>query len=91
MSKPEVLGMCFTDVNCLVECTVNKGPLFPYAICDGCFQQIYVVLYKCQECKDYCLCSDCEGRGIHDKHKMIARQAPLPHSAQAGEATYTVL
>uniref|UniRef100_A0A915KPY0 ZZ-type domain-containing protein n=1 Tax=Romanomermis culicivorax TaxID=13658 RepID=A0A915KPY0_ROMCU len=29
------------------------------------------VWYSCTVCADYFLCTDCENRGLHDKHSMI--------------------
>lgn len=44
--------------------------------CDGCSVGIRGFRYKCIQCRDYDLCGDCEGRGVHTLHFMI--RMPLP-------------
>ncbi|KAJ9576608.1 hypothetical protein L9F63_025495, partial [Diploptera punctata] len=44
--------------------------------CDGCSVRIRGFRYKCIQCRDYDLCCDCEGKGVHGSHFMI--RMPLP-------------
>ena len=44
--------------------------------CDGCSVGIRGFRYKCIQCRDYDLCGDCEGRGIHSSHFMIRMPVP---------------
>ncbi len=37
------------------------------ALCDGCGKCICNIRYKCMQCRDYDLCSQCKSRGIHNE------------------------
>jgi Zinc finger, ZZ type len=41
------------------------------ANCDGCQEKIFGVRYKCIECPDYDLCTDCEKRKFHPEHIIL--------------------
>lgn len=51
-------------------------------VCDGCEKGVYGFRYKCLQCSNYDLCSECESKGIHPEHSMIRISVPLqwkPH------------
>ncbi|XP_041357953.1 sequestosome-1-like [Gigantopelta aegis] len=58
----------------------DSGPklLHPGVVCDGCDGGVYGVRYKCFECADYDLCSDCEAKGLHPEHEMCKIPTPRP-------------
>jgi sequestosome 1 len=54
----------------------NQGPQHPGVVCDGCQGSIFGVRYKCCQCIDYDLCSNCEQKGIHSDHNMYTIERP---------------
>jgi len=40
--------------------------------CDGCNGNVAGTRYKCLECPNFDLCENCERRGLHNQHNMIA-------------------
>jgi len=53
-------------------------PLHYGVTCDGCEGEVRGVRYKCLNCLDYDLCSNCKATGIHSEHEMVAIDHPLP-------------
>jgi hypothetical protein len=46
-------------------------------VCDGCnIDPIVGVRYKCAECPDFDLCSDCEAKGEHGHHTFLKVKTP---------------
>ncbi|KAL3860599.1 hypothetical protein ACJMK2_010698 [Sinanodonta woodiana] len=54
-----------------------KADLHPGVVCDGCDGAIIGNRYKCMECPDYDLCSNCEKKGIHKEHDMMRITTPI--------------
>ncbi|XP_076677009.1 refractory to sigma P isoform X2 [Andrena cerasifolii] len=52
--------------------------------CDHCDRGISGMRYKCIQCEDYDLCSECETSGAHAKHYMIRMPRPLEWSSYHG-------
>lgn len=50
----------------------------PGVICDICNEQIHGFRYKCMECDNYDVCSNCEAKGCHFQHCMVR----LPYPTQ---------
>lgn len=46
-------------------------------ICDGCDNGVFGFRYKCLQCYDYDLCMNCEGKQLHNHHRMIRIPDPL--------------
>lgn len=44
-------------------------------VCDGCNNNIRGFRYKCIQCDDYDLCSQCESKGLHPQHCTVR----IPH------------
>lgn len=45
--------------------------------CDGCEKTPIVgIWYKCAECPNFDLCSQCEGQGLHDHHTFLKVKIP---------------
>lgn len=45
--------------------------------CDGCnVSPIVGIRYKCAECPNFDLCSQCEGQGLHDHHTFLKVKTP---------------
>ncbi|XP_076235911.1 uncharacterized protein LOC143180224 [Calliopsis andreniformis] len=53
----------------------------PNIICDSCDGDILGFRYKCIQCEDYDLCSNCETLGLHSEHCMIRMPQPLQWSS----------
>ncbi|XP_014217314.1 sequestosome-1 [Copidosoma floridanum] len=49
----------------------------PGVICDSCDKPVIGFRYKCLQCPDYDLCSNCEIKNLHAKHLMIRMPTPL--------------
>lgn len=52
--------------------------------CDGCGGAVVGNRYKCMECPDYDLCSNCEKNGIHKEHDMMRITTPMAIGYCAG-------
>ncbi|XP_076235908.1 uncharacterized protein LOC143180223 [Calliopsis andreniformis] len=57
----------------------------PNIICDSCDGDILGFRYKCIQCEDYDLCSNCETLGLHSEHCMIRMPQPLQWSSFHGK------
>lgn len=53
-------------------------------VCDGCDKSVCGFRYKCVQCSDYDLCSDCEAKGLHPEHCMIRISMPLQWRSHYG-------
>ena len=53
-------------------------PLHYGVTCDGCEGEVRGVRYKCLNCPDYDLCSNCKATGMHSEHEMFNIDHPLP-------------
>ena len=54
----------------------QQGVVHQGVVCDGCSGPIYGTRYKCLVCRDYDLCSSCEGKGTHVEHNMVSITDP---------------
>lgn len=52
--------------------STTQGSFHPGVLCDGCNGPIYGTRFKCLVCRDYDLCSSCEGKGVHVDHNMVS-------------------
>jgi hypothetical protein len=53
-----------------------------HAICDACDKRIFGIRYKCGNCEDFDLCSECEAKRLHNPdHLLIKIRRPLPYFA----------
>jgi len=52
-----------------------------WAVCDNCDERIRGIRHKCNDCKDYDLCSGCisHAPNIHPEHTFNAIEKPVPH------------
>ena len=65
--------------------TLKKEGVVHFNIyCDHCDRGISGIRYKCIQCEDYDLCSECEASGAHPKHYMIRMPRPLEWSSYHG-------
>ena len=58
----------------------QQGSFHPGVVCDGCSGAIYGTRFKCLVCRDYDLCSGCEGKGVHVDHNMLTITDPWSYS-----------
>lgn len=52
-------------------CAAPEGPPRPEFICDVCDKKITGFRYKCLQCPDYDMCSECEFECHHSNHVMV--------------------
>ena len=65
--------------------TLKKEGIVHFNIyCDHCDHGISGIRYKCIQCEDYDLCSECEAVGAHSKHYMVRMPRPLEWSSYHG-------
>lgn len=57
----------------------TQGSFHPGVQCDGCNGPIYGTRFKCLVCRDYDLCSSCEGKGVHVDHNMLSIADPCSY------------
>lgn len=62
----------------------TQGSFHPGVQCDGCSSSIYGTRFKCLVCRDYDLCSSCEGKGIHVDHNMVSIVDPWSYHPWGG-------
>lgn len=62
----------------------GQGTFHPGVQCDGCNGSIYGTRFKCLVCRDYDLCSSCEGKGIHVDHNMVSITDPWSYHPWGG-------
>lgn len=55
--------------------------LHPGIICDVCDKNIYGFRFKCMQCSDYDLCTECIALGYHPEHYMVRMTEPLELSS----------
>lgn len=67
----------------------KEGSFHPGVSCDGCNGPIYGTRFKCLVCRDYDLCSSCEGKGIHVDHNMISISDPWSYHPWGGFGWHT--
>jgi len=70
------------DDNLVNEEKSKCGQQHPGVICDGCSGPVIGFRYKCMECPDYDLCSQCENKAVHPGHNMMrmaSAQGTWPH------------
>lgn len=58
--------------------------LHPGIICDVCDKSIRGFRFKCMQCPDYDLCTDCMALGYHPEHYMVRMTEPLEWSGYHG-------
>ena len=59
------------------EAGVDNGVVHRGITCDGCSKRpVTGIRYKCAECPDYDLCSDCEGKNVHNHHVFLKVRVP---------------
>ncbi|GAU87810.1 hypothetical protein RvY_00608 [Ramazzottius varieornatus] len=58
---------------------VDDKKIHKMVTCDGCEGQVAGTRYKCMECPDYDLCEECEAKGKHSEHDMMAIRTPRQH------------
>lgn len=58
--------------------------LHPGVVCDVCEKDIRGFRFKCMQCTDYDLCSDCMALGNHPEHYMVRMTQPLEWSSHHG-------
>jgi len=56
---------------------VNKLAVSHPAICDNCTQRIVGVRWKCNDCPDYDLCTECKQLNIHHGHQFVKVDKPV--------------
>ncbi|XP_001608187.1 sequestosome-1 [Nasonia vitripennis] len=66
------------------EATNNPKTKHAGIVCDGCDKSICGFRYKCVQCSDYDLCSECEAKGLHPEHCMIRISMPLQWRSHYG-------
>jgi len=62
----------------------EKMHLHPGVICDVCDKSIHGFRFKCMQCADYDLCSDCMSLGYHPEHYMVRMTEPIEWSSCHG-------
>ncbi|KAH0951257.1 hypothetical protein HN011_011386 [Eciton burchellii] len=62
----------------------EKMHLHPGVICDVCDKNIHGFRFKCMQCADYDLCSDCMSLGYHPEHYMVRMTEPIEWSSCHG-------
>jgi hypothetical protein len=60
----------------------NQNP-YHGAVCDNCNRRIFGIRYKCGNCEDFDLCSECESKGVEfhhhpSDHLFVKIRKPLP-------------
>ncbi|XP_036147315.1 sequestosome-1 isoform X2 [Monomorium pharaonis] len=58
--------------------------LHPGVVCDVCDKDIHGFRFKCMECPDYDLCTDCMNLGNHSEHYMVRMTQPIEWSSHHG-------
>lgn len=58
--------------------------LHPGVICDICDNAIYGFRFKCMQCADYDLCTECMSQGNHPEHYMVRMTEPVEWSGHHG-------
>lgn len=48
-----------------------------YVLCNGCDELIEGFIFKCIDCPDFYLCSNCEPSNWHSGHLVIRHEEPL--------------
>ncbi|OXU23454.1 hypothetical protein TSAR_001638 [Trichomalopsis sarcophagae] len=66
------------------EATNNPKIKHAGIVCDGCDKSVCGFRYKCVQCSDYDLCSECEAKGLHPEHCMIRISMPLQWRSHYG-------
>ncbi|XP_011684635.1 PREDICTED: sequestosome-1 isoform X2 [Wasmannia auropunctata] len=62
-----------------IEKTIHPG-----VMCDVCDKNIHGFRFKCMQCRDYDLCTDCMTLGNHLEHYMIRMTQPVEWSSYHG-------
>lgn len=60
----------------------SEKVIHPSISCDSCNGNIVGYRYKCIQCEDYDLCSQCEAKNLHSNHYMIRLPRPLLSHSQ---------
>lgn len=58
--------------------------LHPGVVCDVCDKHIRGFRFKCMQCRDYDLCTDCMTQGNHSQHYMVRMPQPVEWSSYHG-------
>ncbi|XP_020281549.1 protein ref(2)P isoform X2 [Pseudomyrmex gracilis] len=58
--------------------------LHPGVVCDGCNKDIHGFRFKCMQCPDYDLCTECMMLGTHAEHYMVRMTEPIKWSSREG-------
>lgn len=58
--------------------------LHPGVVCDVCDKDIHGFRFKCMQCPDYDLCTDCMTLGNHPEHYMVRMTQPIEWSGYHG-------
>ncbi|XP_012235589.1 sequestosome-1 isoform X2 [Linepithema humile] len=58
--------------------------LHPGVICDVCDKDIHGFRFKCMQCPDYDLCTECMAHGNHPEHYMVRMTEPVEWSSYHG-------
>lgn len=62
--------------------------LHPGVICDVCEKSIHGFRFKCMQCVDYDLCSDCMMMGNHHDHYLVRMTEPIDWSSRDGRRLF---
>ncbi|KAL0103334.1 hypothetical protein PUN28_017544 [Cardiocondyla obscurior] len=58
--------------------------LHPGVVCDVCEKDIHGFRFKCMQCRDYDLCTECMTLGNHSQHYMVRMTQPIEWSSYHG-------
>jgi len=67
-----------------IDMSKTENVLHPGVICDGCEKSISGFRFKCMQCSDYDLCTDCMMLGNHLEHYMVRMTQPIKWSSYQG-------